>query len=218
MGKFHGRHQHPPHVRALGGLRGGRGGRQHRRDGQAGNHGHGGGRPDTDRVKGHDRGHQRHDEGGQRRFGLRLHLPVGAGERRHGDDDSECDGGPPTRRLRRTWANTIKVQASFKDDEDNAEGPLTSDATAAVVEACDALWCATMTAGSSGTPVGFSDGTSAASFVAMGSLSSESVPLRRQNRHRSRFGLLRRSRRYGFIYAHVHSQHSGQLGLHARAG
>ena len=65
---------------------------------------------------------------------------------------------------------TIKVQASFTDDEDNAEGPLTSDATAAVVEACDALWCATMTAGSSGTPVGFSDGTSG-SFNAMGSLS-----------------------------------------------
>ena len=46
---------------------------------------------------------------------------------------------------------TIKVQASFKDDEDNAEGPLTSDATAAVVAAapCDALWCATMTVGTS---------------------------------------------------------------------
>ena len=46
---------------------------------------------------------------------------------------------------------TIKVQASFKDDEDNAEGPLTSDATAAVVAAapCDAVWCATMTVGTS---------------------------------------------------------------------
>ena len=65
--------------------------------------------------------------------------------------------------------NTIKVQASFTDDTDNAEGPLTSDATAAVVEVCDALWCATMTAGSSGGATGFSDGTG--SFNAMGSLS-----------------------------------------------
>ena len=67
--------------------------------------------------------------------------------------------------------NTIKVQASFTDDADNAEGPLTSDATAAVVVPCDALWCATMTVGSSGTTVGFSDGTIASSFPAMGSLS-----------------------------------------------
>ena len=54
---------------------------------------------------------------------------------------------------------TIKVQASFKDDEDNAEGPLTSDATAAVVAAapCDALWCATMTVGAVPGEVGFSD-------------------------------------------------------------
>ena len=65
--------------------------------------------------------------------------------------------------------NTIKVQASFTDDTDNAEGPLTSDATAAVVEACDALWCATMTVGSSGGATGFSDGTG--EFNAMGSLS-----------------------------------------------
>ena len=65
--------------------------------------------------------------------------------------------------------NTIKVQASFTDDTDNAEGPLTSDATAAVVEVCDALWCATMTAGSNGGATGFSDGTG--SFNAMGSLS-----------------------------------------------
>ena len=65
--------------------------------------------------------------------------------------------------------NTIKVQASFTDDADNAEGPLTSDATAAVVEACDALWCATMTVGSSGGATGFSDGTG--EFNAMGSLS-----------------------------------------------
>ena len=66
--------------------------------------------------------------------------------------------------------NTIKVQASFTDDTDNAEGPLTSDATAAVVEVCDALWCATMTAGSSGGATGFSDGTTSP-FNAMGSLS-----------------------------------------------
>ena len=66
--------------------------------------------------------------------------------------------------------NTIKVQASFTDDTDNAEGPLTSDATAAVVEVCDALWCATMTVGSSGGATGFSDGTTSP-FNAMGSLS-----------------------------------------------
>ena len=50
---------------------------------------------------------------------------------------------------------TIKVQASFTDDADNAEGPLTSDATAAVVEAC-ALWCATMTVGVSSGLSGYS--------------------------------------------------------------
>ena len=45
---------------------------------------------------------------------------------------------------------TIKVQASFKDDEDTAEGPLPSAATVAVVAAAGACpagndWCATMT-------------------------------------------------------------------------
>ena len=111
---------------------------------------------------------------------------------------------------------TIKVQASFTDDADNAEGPLTSDATAAVVEACDALWCATITVGSSGTTVGFSDGDTG-SFNAMGSLSPS------QFRFEGKTVTVNTLVFYGdpgdmdFIYG-VHSQHSGQLGLHARAG
>ena len=42
---------------------------------------------------------------------------------------------------------TIRVRVSFTDDADNAEGPLESDATAAVTAAssCAELWCATLT-------------------------------------------------------------------------
>ena len=42
---------------------------------------------------------------------------------------------------------TIKVKVSFTDDAGNAEGPLTSDATAAVTAAptCAEVWCATLT-------------------------------------------------------------------------
>ena len=42
---------------------------------------------------------------------------------------------------------TIRVRVSFTDDLDNAEGPLESDATAAVTAAssCAELWCATLT-------------------------------------------------------------------------
>ena len=84
----HGQSQLPPDVRPLAGLRGG-GRRQHLGLGQTGNHGDGAGRPDTDRVKGHDRGRRGHDQGGRRRYGVCLHLPVGAGGRQHGDGDSE---------------------------------------------------------------------------------------------------------------------------------
>ena len=40
---------------------------------------------------------------------------------------------------------TIRVRVSFTDDADNAEDPLTSDATAAVTAACSEVWCATLT-------------------------------------------------------------------------
>ena len=40
---------------------------------------------------------------------------------------------------------TIKVEVSFTDDAGIQEGPLTSDATAAVTAACAEVWCATLT-------------------------------------------------------------------------
>ena len=68
------------------------GGGQHSCHGRAGDHGHPAGRHDADGGEGHDRGRRRHDQGGQRRYGLRLQLPVAAGGRRDGFADYGCDG------------------------------------------------------------------------------------------------------------------------------
>ena len=84
---------------------------------------------------------------GERRYGLRLHLPVDPRGRQATETDISGETSSTYTPSSSDVGKTIKVKVSFTDDLDNAEGPLTSDQTAAVTAAssCAEVWCATLT-------------------------------------------------------------------------